>query len=102
VGQTVEAVMKAREQGVFVYSLGDENAVRASCLSPHCLEAYRTYLANTYETINALNAEWGSSYNGFNEIELLRDGDLPAADAPEWFKHYFAERQTLHRTDNEG
>ncbi|MBM3957937.1 MAG: beta-galactosidase, partial [Gemmatimonadetes bacterium] len=47
---------EARQHGVFVYSLGDENDVRGSCTSPHCLRAYRQYLAKEYVTIEALNA----------------------------------------------
>jgi hypothetical protein len=102
VNETAERMAKSRQLGVFAYSLGDENAVRASCLGPHCLQAYREYLQNEYGTIQALNVEWGSAYGSFDAIELLSEGDLPAADAPEWFKEYFAEWDLLHRTDNEG
>jgi beta-galactosidase len=102
VKKTVEAAQKAREMGVFVYSLGDENAVRASCLSPYCLDAYRAYLRTTYRDIASLNREWNTDYRAFDAIELLSDGDLPAADAPKWFRDYFAEQQQLFRTDSEG
>ncbi len=102
VRKTLEAQTKARQHGVFVYSLGDENAVRASCLSPHCLKAYRAYLQEIYGDIDALNREWTSRYGSFDEIELLAEGDLPSVDAPAWFRKYFAQRQQLHRTDNEG
>jgi hypothetical protein len=102
VSNTVEACRPAREAGVLAYSLGDENAVRASCLSPQCLQAYRQYLREAYTTIEALNREWNSDYKSFDQIELLKDGDLPSAGAPEWFKEYFEEQQRLHRTDNEG
>ncbi len=102
VNETAERMKSARELGVFAYSLGDENAVRASCLSPHCLEAYRRYLEEQYGDFGTLNTEWGSSYGSFNEIELLSEGDFPAAEAPEWFKTYFADWDRLHRTDNEG
>ncbi|MCC6487966.1 MAG: beta-galactosidase trimerization domain-containing protein, partial [Candidatus Hydrogenedentes bacterium] len=98
----IENVRPARELGVLAYSLGDENAVRASCLSPHCLKAYREYLLDVYSDITALNKEWGTNYASFDAIELLSEGDLPAADAPEWFKEYFADLDKLHRTDNEG
>ena len=102
VRDVVAASQAAREHGVFAYSLGDENAVRESCLGPDCLKAYRGYLAQEYGEIGKLNAEWNAQYASFDEIELLSDGDLPAADAPEWFKEYFAQRQQLHRTDSEG
>jgi hypothetical protein len=102
VRQVVESCRPARQLGVLAYSLGDENAVRASCLSPQCLAAYRKYLESVYGSIDALNREWASQYRSFDEIELLTQGDLPAADSPRWFKEYFAQRQQLHRTDNEG
>ena len=63
----VEKHIAARQHGVFAYSLGDEIVVRGSCLSPHCLEAYREYLQEQYGDIAALNASWGSEY-----VELRR------------------------------
>ncbi len=100
--QSVEAARAGREHGVFAYSLGDENAVRASCLSPYCLHAYRRYLEGVYKTIGALNAEWNTRYRGFDQIELLKNGPLPPASAPDWFREYFEDRQKLHFTDSEG
>jgi hypothetical protein len=102
VNETAEHMQNARQLGVFAYSLGDENAVRASCLGPHCLAAYRKFLQDEYGAIDALNTEWGTSYASFDTIELLSEGELPAGDAPEWFKKYFADWDLLHRTDNEG
>jgi hypothetical protein len=102
VRQTVNGCQRARESGVLAYSLGDENAVRASCLSPQCLQAYQRYLEEQYGAIDALNQEWNTNYKSFAEIELLAEGELPAADAPKWFQQYFAQRQELHRTDSEG
>lgn len=102
VGDVVEGARVARGHGVLAYSLGDENAVRASCLGPDCLIAYRRYLERIYQTIGALNAEWGTAYASFDDIELLSDGPLPAPDAPDWFKEYFADRLALERSDNEG
>ncbi len=102
VHDTADRMQEARQLGVFAYSLGDENAVRASCLSPYCLDAYRQYLKDLYGTIGALNEEWESGYGTFGEIELLAEGELPAADAPQWFKQYFADWNLLHHTDNEG
>ncbi|HUZ47267.1 MAG TPA: beta-galactosidase trimerization domain-containing protein [Terriglobia bacterium] len=92
---------QARELGVFAYDLGDENAVRASCLSPDCLRAYRQYLKRIYGNIASLNREWNSHYAAFEDIQLLSDGTLPSPDAPTWFKEYFSEWLQLHRTDSE-
>jgi len=102
VAQAVKGAARAREHGVFVYSLGDENAVRASCLSPHCLEAYRTYLRDIYGKIERLNAEWGTDYAGFDGVELESEGALPAEDAPGWFRDYYSDWRQLHLTDSEG
>jgi Beta-galactosidase trimerisation domain/Beta-galactosidase len=102
VDSTVERHEASRGHGVLVYSLGDENAVRGSCLSPHCLKAYQRYLAEVYGSIAALNEEWGSNYTAFEDVALLGQGDLPAADAPKWFKEYFAQRLQKNRTDSEG
>ncbi len=71
----------ARQHGVFVYSLGDEIATRGSCLSPHCLTAYRKYLQEQYVSIGALNASWGSTYKSFGEVKLLDPKDNDAAEA---------------------
>lgn len=87
----VEKQHSAHRHGVFVYSLGDEIVVRGSCLSPHCLEAYRGYLQQQYENIGALNASWGSDYAGFNEVQLSKPDDNDEAEAlragnfPRWF-----------------
>ncbi len=81
----------ARRHGVFVYSLGDENATRGSCLSDHCLAAYRRYLKGRYGTIDKLNASWASEYAGFDDVALLKPDDNAADHAkragkyPRWF-----------------
>ena len=81
----------ARQHGVFVYSLGDENHVRGSCISPHCLKAYRAYLKTIYGTVAKLNASWGSKYKSFDVVQLLKPDDNQANEAkrlknyPRWF-----------------
>ncbi len=102
IANVIKAYAEARKHGVLAYSLGDENAVRGSCLSPHCLHAYQAYLAKEYGSISALNREWNSYYNHFSEITLTDVDDLPAADAKEWFRIFFAERMEMMRTDTEG
>lgn len=102
VARVVDGVRAGRGHGVLAYSLGDENAVRGSCLGPDCLKAYRAYLERAYGTIDALNAEWNASYASFDDIALLAEGPLPAPDAPDWFTEYFADRQALERSDSEG
>jgi hypothetical protein len=100
VADAVTRAQEARQHGTFVYSLGDENAVRASCLGPHCLRAYRGYLEDIYGNIKALNASWDASYANFDDITLLEDTALHAEDAPRWFKEYFAQRTLKNETDS--
>ncbi len=91
VDAVVQKHIPMRQHGVFVYSLGDEIAVRGSCLSPDCLEAYRAYLEEQYGDIAALNASWGSDYASFAEVQLSTPDDneeaaaLQAGNFPRWF-----------------
>jgi hypothetical protein len=101
VAETAARAADAREMGTFVYSLGDENAVRAGCLSEHCKKAYQDYLKNLYGSIEALNASWDSAYTSFDEVDVQREGELPAADAPQWFKEFYAQRLVKDQTDDE-
>ncbi len=91
VDRIVDEYAPVRRHGVFVYSLGDEIVVRGSCLSPHCLDAYRKYLEDQYGRIEALNASWGSHYASFREVQLGKPDDndeaesLRAGNFPRWF-----------------
>ncbi len=101
VADVVARSQETREHGTYVYSLGDENGVRGSCLGPHCLVAYRAYLKDIYGDIGALNNSWNSTYTTFDEITLLTEAPLPSGDAPQWFKEYFAQRTVKNQTDSE-
>lgn len=78
-------------QGVFAYSLGDENVVRSSCLNTNCLAAYRIYLQQEYGVISALNASWNTNYAGFGDVQLGAPADNNETNAyaignyPRWF-----------------
>jgi beta-galactosidase len=91
VDQTAAKYVPSRRHGVFVYSLGDEIAVRGSCLSPYCLEAYRKYLQEQYGDIAALNASWGTTFASFDEVQLSKPDDnneaeaLRAGNFPRWY-----------------
>ncbi len=91
VDEIADKQVAARRHGVFVYSLGDEIAVRGSCLSPHCLAAYQRYLQQEYGDIAALNASWGTQYTGFDQVQLSAPDDdaentaLQAGNFPRWF-----------------
>ena len=81
----------SRQHGVFAYSLGDETVTRGSCVHPACLAAYRRYLETKYETIDALNASWGTDFAGFGDVQLSTptDNDEEVAKAqknyPRWY-----------------
>ncbi len=81
----------ARQHGVFVWSLGDEVDTQGACLSPHCAEAYRTYLREQYGTLAALNASWSTDFDAWEEVGLSDPNDNEEAAAkragnfPRWF-----------------
>lgn len=60
----------AREQGALVYSLGDENKTLGSCLCPFCAKEYRTYLKQSYGSLDDLNRSWGTGYASWGEVGL--------------------------------
>ncbi|MCC6484919.1 MAG: beta-galactosidase [Armatimonadetes bacterium] len=62
--------------GVWCYSLGDENDTMGCCLHPDCLAAYRRYLQQQYGSISALNESWGERYQSFEDVQLLRGDDV--------------------------
>jgi len=98
----VDAQTYLREQGVFVYSLGDEGVTLGCCVHPACIAAYRGYLAAQYGTIAALNASWGTAYASFGEVDLLDHADNMEAAAlhtcfPRWYdRQAFARWNLMH------
>ena len=96
VDEIVNKHVPARRHGVFVYSLGDEIAVRGSCTGPCCLDAYRKYLQESYGDIAALNASWSTRYESFDQVQLSKPEDndeaasLESGNFPRWF-----DRQTF-------
>ncbi len=89
-----------REQGVFVYSLGDEGVTKGCCVHPACIAAYRRYLAAQYGTIAELNASWGTEYASFDEVDLLDHNDNMETAAlktcyPRWYDRQAFARYNL-------
>jgi len=89
-----------REQGVFVYSLGDEGVTKGCCVHPACIAAYRRYLAEQYGTIEELNASWGTEYASFDEVDLLDHNDNMETAAlktcyPRWYDRQAFARYNL-------
>lgn len=89
-----------REQGVFVYSLGDEGVTLGCCVHPSCITAYRRYLAAQYGTIEKLNTSWGTEYKSFDEVNLLDPKDNMETAAlktsyPRWYDRQAFARYNL-------
>jgi len=98
----VDAQVHMREQGVFVYSLGDEGVTLGCCVHPACIATYRRWLAEQYGTIDALNASWGTTYASFDQVDLLDRADNMEAAArttclPRWYdRQAFARANLAH------
>ena len=88
-----------RQQGVFVYSLGDEGVTLGCCVHPACLAAYRRYLAAQYGAIEKLNASWGSAYKSFDEVDLLDRKDNMEAAAAKTSPARALDRQAFARVN---
>lgn len=91
VGKLAEQHRPSRQHGVFVYSLGDEDATKGACLALTCLEAYRRYLKGIYGLLDALNRSWGTHFGTWEEVGLSKAGDNDEARSfrqrnyPRWF-----------------
>ncbi len=95
----VDNQKQLREQGVFTYSLGDEGVTLGCCVHPACIAAYRQYLSGQYGTIDQLNAEWGTTYKSFDEVDLLDHKDnMEEAAAKTCFPRWY-DRQAFARVN---
>ncbi|MCY3021984.1 MAG: beta-galactosidase trimerization domain-containing protein [Planctomycetota bacterium] len=69
-----ENVTSAKGSSVVAYALDDEISLGAFCSPcevdghPESVAGYRKCLAETYKTIETLNAEYGTAYKSFDEI----------------------------------
>lgn len=85
------APKSSAERGAFAYSLGDENKTLGSCLSPHCADAYRSFLKESYGSIGALNRSWGTRFHEWREVGLsvagddLEENSKRFGNYPRWF-----------------
>ena len=57
------------------YSLGDENDLSLNdhevCFSKSCRKSFREYVKGVYITLDALNREWDTSYDSWEQIEPI-------------------------------
>ena len=70
------AYTQMKREGILAYSMGDEVALRGADLSPEDLEAYREHLERRYGSIDGLNDSWETTYKSFEEVELLKFGEV--------------------------
>ena len=88
----------ARTHGVLAYSLGDEGPVTGAGITPAAMDVYRNYLRKIYGDIAALNASWGTEFEGFEAVELSEPKDSNedtarnAGNYPRWY-----DRQAFSR-----
>jgi len=61
---------EVRPYGVLEWSLGDESTLgrRDYCHSPTCLAAFREYLKETHESLDELNAAWGTDFESWEKV----------------------------------
>ncbi|WP_167320941.1 beta-galactosidase [Desulfomicrobium baculatum] len=82
---------RSREHGVFVYSIGDENKTKGSCISKFCTNTYQVFLQESYSTLDALNRSWGTDFERWKDVGLLNSTDddelasLALKNYPRWF-----------------
>jgi len=68
---------------------GDEQFLGSTvCYSPHCLKNFRARLKESYKSIDALNKEWGTSFDSFDKVVPQQLDELKSKDnlAP-WLDH---------------
>ncbi|MBM3498146.1 MAG: hypothetical protein FJX74_05700, partial [Armatimonadetes bacterium] len=100
VQKIVDGQRNLREQGVFVYSLGDEGVTKGCCVHPACIDTYRQWLAERYGAIEQLNASWDTTYGSFEQVDLLDRSDNMEAAAlktcpPRWYDRQAFARWNL-------
>lgn len=113
--RTVKGVGKKRHWGFFGFNMADEvhlhqgESVEVDA-SEHALRAFRSWAKREYGTVGDVNAEWGTSYASFGDIEVPLLSDMRNAENParwvdfrlfmerEWANAYAAAHRALRET----
>ena len=90
-----DAARKWRDFSVPEYNLGDECALvnhnrehKDVCFSDTCIRDFQQYLRSEYETIDALNKEYGTSHERFDDvIPIPFDRVTDRTQIPLWIDH---------------
>ena len=81
---------EVRPYGVLEWSLGDESTLgrRDYCHSPSCLAAFREYLKETHQSLDALNAAWGTDFQSWEEVAPATKQQVEGQDhLGPWLEH---------------
>jgi hypothetical protein len=115
----IETVKQQNRDRPLYYSLGDETGIADLSaywdfdLSPESVAGFRTWLRGQYGSLQALNAEWGTSWSSWSSIQpettnaaMRRAGDNFAAwnDFKAWMDTSFADAlrfgtDSIHHAD---
>jgi len=72
-GVLTKCAEKEKPFSVTEFSLGDENRFVSGscelCFSSTCVAAFHKFLASEYQTVEAMNSEYGAQYKSFDEVQ---------------------------------
>jgi len=77
-----EVAAEQRPHGLYAVGITDEAFLTSRhrrhevCFSDHCQARYREWLQAQYGTLEALNRQWGTAYNAWDEITGARTEDV--------------------------
>ncbi len=80
--RAVESATEKKPFGVFAVGITDEAFLSSrhkrheTCFSPYCQARYRKWLQARYQTLDALNAQWGSQYGSWEDVKGARTEDV--------------------------
>jgi hypothetical protein len=85
--QTVAGIGKKRAWGYVGYNMHDEVHLSQQgnaevCTCQLCTAAFRDWARETYGTIDATNAEWGTRYAGFEDVTVPLIPEMKGAQNP--------------------
>ncbi|MEI6503556.1 MAG: beta-galactosidase, partial [Armatimonadota bacterium] len=75
-----------RDEGIFAAGITDEaflsyhNQRQELCLCPLCEARFQTWLQERYPSLDALSAEWGTSYTGWEQVKGTRTEEVRGRD----------------------
>jgi len=78
----VEAAEKQKPFGLFAVGITDEAFLSSRhkrhevCFGPHCQARYRRWLEACYGTLDALNAQWGTTYGSWDDVSGARTEEV--------------------------